>query len=442
MVLAPADEAAAWCEAAARPRLSVAPMMAWTTPHFRTLLRLLTQRTLLYTEMVPVDALLAAAERSPGHLRALLGVEPSHRPLAIQLGGRDPAAMADAARHCCAALEGVDEININVGCPSDTVSGHHCYGAALMKEPARVQRLAAAVRRAVPPTTAVTVKHRLGVDDCDSWEQLVEFVRIVSAAPASVRHFVVHARKAILGLSTAGNREVPPLRHDWVLRLAREFPHLSFDLNGGVANLDQAAALLATAGPALQGVMIGRAAFHAPWMLAVADGDRRIFSDGDDGGAGAAGDPAASTKPLTRRQVVGRYLEYAEGAWEEGRRRLEADVRRELGAVGARAPSAHAVAHRLKPRLTTLREALYLPLMNLFAAPQRHGATTEAPAPTGSQSEDMPECSAEDVAEAAAVEWRKRLEKTLAKRAALGKAAAYALRAVESIADLPPPGLT
>ena len=115
-----------------------------------------------------------------------------------------------------AGAGGFDEININVECPSEVVSGRNCYGAALMKEPTLVQQLAAAVRGVVPSTTAVTVKHRLGVDEHDSWEKLREFVELVSAPPASVRHFIVHARKAILGLTTAGNRDIPPLRHEWL----------------------------------------------------------------------------------------------------------------------------------------------------------------------------------------------------------------------------------
>ena len=148
---------------------------------------LITKRTLLYTEMYPVDTVLAAARRSPAHLQALLGFDASQRPLALQLGGRDPLAMAEAAR-ACAAL-GFDEININVGCPSDTVSVCNCYGAALMKEPALVQQLAAAVRGAVPPTTAVTVKHRLGVDEHDSWEQLK--VHPTTSTCSLAAHFLI-----------------------------------------------------------------------------------------------------------------------------------------------------------------------------------------------------------------------------------------------------------
>jgi tRNA-dihydrouridine synthase len=405
--------------------------------------------------MYPAAAVTAAAERSTEHLRALLGVDSNQQPLAVQLGGRDPVTMAAAAQHC-ASLGGVDEININVGCPSDTVSVCHCYGAALMKEAAQVQLLAAAVRKAVPSTVAVTVKHRLGVDDVDSWEQLVDFVRVVSAAPANVRHFVVHARKAILGLSTADNREVPPLRHDWVFRLARAFPHLSFELNGEVATLEQAAQLLAqpteyladkrndasTAqarentsvtsrsgheAAGLQSVMVGRAAFYTPWMLARVD-SMEIF-----GGQHSKDCPDASDNPATRRQVVVQYANYAESAFETGRARLEEDVRQEMSSEGSIAPSSQTVAHRLKPRLTALREALYLPLMNLFAETPMPGQATESKeqlsaADNAMLTEDETRCS---------VQWRRRLEKSLGKRAAIKKAAAYALRAVDKLADVP-----
>ena len=226
------------------PPLSVAPMMAWTDHHFRFLLRLMTRRTLIYTEMYPVDVVLEAAaaprdgpmrhetaaprakatewkpttlaDRTHTALRQLLAFDPIQHPIAVQLGGRDPERMGEAARLC--ASFGYDEVNINVGCPSDTVCGNG-YGACLMREAGLVQQLAAAVRAAVPAHVEVTVKHRLGVDDHDSWDELVSFVEAVSAPPACVRRFIVHARTAILGLSTADNRAVPPLRHETVLRL-------------------------------------------------------------------------------------------------------------------------------------------------------------------------------------------------------------------------------
>lgn len=329
----------------------------------------------------------------------------------------------------CAAL-GFDEININVGCPSKVVSGCNCYGAALMKEPTLVQQLAAAVRDVVPSTTAVTVKHRLGVDEHDSWEQLREFVELVSAPPASVRHFIVHARKAILGLTTVGNRDIPPLRHEWVWKLAVEFPHLSFELNGGVANLDQAGALLAGRAPEpepepgeiqlahfarddtnstvehsdglLSGVMIGRAAFHSPWMFSNADAT--IFGD-------------SNAEAPTRQDVVEEYVKYGEAVWEASRLRLEAEVREEMAIEGQYDPAPHALAHRLKPRLGSIREALYRPLMNLFAEPRKHGQTSEAGL---TDHESKP-----------AREYRKRLVKSLGKQASLRKAAEYALRAYD-----------
>jgi tRNA-dihydrouridine synthase len=152
--------------------------------------------------------------------------------------------MEIAARVC--AEIGYDEININCGCPSSTVASVNAFGAALMREAVVVQELAAAARRGAGVGIEVTVKHRLGVDECDSWEDLVNFVKICSAPPASVRVFCVHARKALLGLTTIANRQVPPLKHSWVFRLVQAFPHLSFELNGAVATLDEAKVLLET----------------------------------------------------------------------------------------------------------------------------------------------------------------------------------------------------
>ena len=223
-------------------------MMAWTDHHFRTLLRLLTRQTLLYTEMIPADAVLEAAAHSPARLAQLVAFDGAQKPLAVQLGGRDPAKMAAAAALCAAF--GYDEVNLNVGCPSETVSGLGACGASLMREPAHVAVLVAKVRAAVPPIVRVSVKHRLGVDECNTWSDLVRFAETLSAPPAGLRFFVVHARAAILGLSTADNRAVPPLRPDWVFCLAARFPQLSFALNGGIATLAQARRHLAATLPA------------------------------------------------------------------------------------------------------------------------------------------------------------------------------------------------
>eukprot|EP01043_Picozoa_sp_COSAG02_P040986 COSAG02_NODE_3360_length_6871_cov_3.468104_3_plen_302_part_00 len=201
----------------ARPVLSVAPMMAWTDVHYRSLARLMTRRTLLYTEMIAAPSLLHAAVNGPDALARLLDFPPSHRPLAVQLGGCDEKQMAAAARLCVAA--GYDEVGINVGCPSPIVASHK-FGAVLMKDPRRTAAIAAAVVGACAAcdapgshATPVSLKHRLGVDDHDSYEELEEFVRIV-AETAGITQFVVHARKAWLKeLSPTLNLEVPPVRY-------------------------------------------------------------------------------------------------------------------------------------------------------------------------------------------------------------------------------------
>ena len=190
-------------------------MMAWTDVHFRSLARMMTRRTLLYTEMIAAPSLLHAAANGPDALAALLAFPPSHHPLAVQLGGCDGKQMAAAARHCVAA--GYDEVGINVGCPSPIVASHK-FGAVLMKDPRRTATIAAAIVDACAAcdatgshATPVSLKHRLGVDDHDSYEELEEFVRLV-AETAGITQFVVHARKAWLKeLSPTLNLEVPPV---------------------------------------------------------------------------------------------------------------------------------------------------------------------------------------------------------------------------------------
>jgi tRNA-dihydrouridine synthase A len=241
-------------------RLSVAPMMDWTDRHFRYFARLISRRTLLYTEMVTTGALLH------GDRQRFLRFDASEHPVALQLGGSDPDAMA-----ACASMGeawGYDEININVGCPSDRVQNGR-FGACLMAEPALVAECVAAMKAAV--SIPVTVKTRIGIDDRDSYPELCGFTS--AAADAGCDALIVHARKAWLqGLSPRENREVPPLRWDWVLTLKRDFPALPVVLNGGVTTLVQAEALLQD----LDGVMIGREAYQNPWVLAEAD--RRIFA--------------------------------------------------------------------------------------------------------------------------------------------------------------------
>jgi tRNA-dihydrouridine synthase A len=262
-------------------RLSVAPMMDCTDRHCRSFHRLLTRRTLLYTEMVTTGALLH------GDWRRFLAHEPAERPLALQLGGDDPAALAACAE--LAESLGFCEVNLNVGCPSDRVQAGR-FGACLMRHPEVVAEAVAAMRARV--RIPVTVKHRLGVDEQEGFEPLAEFVDTVAAAGCEV--FVVHARKAWLaGLSPKENREVPPLRHEMVYRLKAERPELTVVINGGIGSLAEAAAHLRH----VDGVMIGRAAYHEPWLLATAD--TRIF--------GATGDPQPD-----RRDVVEAFLPYVE----------------------------------------------------------------------------------------------------------------------------------
>jgi tRNA-dihydrouridine synthase A len=252
-------------------------MMDWTDVHFRSLARLLSRRSWLYTEMVVDAALLHSADAG-----RFLEFPESQRPVVCQLGGSDPAKLAAAA--AVAARYGYDEINLNCGCPSDRVAGAGCFGASLMREPGRVAEACRAMREAVraveargeagaamrevggwgggrreaiarggpggeaeaeavaaasasyrpPRPIDVTVKCRLGVDDLDSYAALCDFVRVVSSR-GQVSHFVVHARKCHLqGLSPAQNRSVPPLRHGWVFALRRDFPGLRFTLNGGL----------------------------------------------------------------------------------------------------------------------------------------------------------------------------------------------------------------
>jgi len=235
--------------------LSVAPMMAWTDRHFRRFLRELTRQTRLYTEMVTTGALLH------GDLERHLGHDPLERPLVLQLGGDDPEALG----RCAALAErwGFGEVNLNVGCPSERVQRGR-FGACLMAEPALVGEAVQAMRAAC--SLPVTVKHRLGIDDLDDDEHLARFVDTLAAA--GVDGVIVHARKAWLrGLSPKANRSVPPLQPERVLWLKAERPSLRVELNGGIADLDAALAWLRQ----VDGVMIGRAAYERPWLLAEAD---------------------------------------------------------------------------------------------------------------------------------------------------------------------------
>ena len=244
--------------------LAVAPMMDWTDRHCRAFHRTLSRRTRLYTEMVTAQAVLH------GDRERLLGFRAVEHPVALQLGGSDPALLTRAAR--IGADVGYDEINLNVGCPSDRVQSGR-FGACLMREPGLVAECMAAMIAAV--AVPVTLKCRLGVDDQEPQESL--FAMVDACASAGVRHVVVHARKAWLkGLSPKENRDVPPLDYGLVYRLKAERPALSVVLNGGVADLDAAVGHLQH----VDGVMLGRAAYHDPGLLGAVD--RRVFGEGCD----------------------------------------------------------------------------------------------------------------------------------------------------------------
>jgi tRNA-dihydrouridine synthase A len=247
-------------------------MMDWTDRHCRAFHRSLSRRALLYTEMVTAEAVLH------GDRRRLLGFDPVEHPVALQLGGSDPVRLAEAAR--IGADVGYDEINLNVGCPSDRVQSGR-FGACLMKEPMLVAECMAAMGGAV--SVPVTVKCRIGVDEQDPEESL--FALVDACAAAGVATFIVHARKAWLkGLSPKENRDIPPLDYGLVERLKRERPTLTVVLNGGIETLDEGQRHLAWA----DGVMLGRAAYHTPALLG--EVDHRLF------GAGSAVDAQSAVE--------------------------------------------------------------------------------------------------------------------------------------------------
>ena len=238
-------------------RLSVAPMMDWTDRHCRYFHRLLSRRALLYTEMVTTGALIH------GDVERHLRFNAEEHPLALQLGGSEPADLA----HCAKLGEqwGYDEINLNCGCPSERVQ-RGAFGACLMAEPDLVADCVKAMVDVV--SVPVTVKHRIGIDKAESYEFVRDFVGTVSAAGCNV--FIVHARNAWLkGLSPKENREVPPLRYELVHRLKQEFPDLTICINGGITGADVLAGQLQV----LDGVMVGREAYHNPWFMAAWDTD-------------------------------------------------------------------------------------------------------------------------------------------------------------------------
>jgi len=291
-------------------------MMEWTDRHCRYFLRQISRHCRLYSEMVTSAALLR------GDPERLLGFHPAEHPLALQLGGSDPVELAQAAR--LGEAYGYDEINLNLGCPSDRVRSGR-FGACLMAQPERVADCVAAMTAAV--AVPVTVKTRIGIDDQDSYETLAAFVERLAAA--GCRTFIVHARKAILkGLSPKENRSVPPLRYDVVYRLKNEFPGLTIVLNGGIRQLDDAAVHLGH----VDGVMMGREAYHNPCVLSRVDA--RFYADPGD--------------VPDRALIVERMLPYIErelGAGSELKHITRHMLGLFQGVPGARAWRRHLSAH-------------------------------------------------------------------------------------------------
>ncbi|MFT1023244.1 tRNA dihydrouridine(20/20a) synthase DusA, partial [Acinetobacter baumannii] len=234
------------------PRISVAPMMDWTTKDYRFFARLFNPNVVLYTEMVTTGAILF------GDAKRHLGYNAQEHPIVLQLGGSNPQELATCTK--MAEDWGYDEVNLNVGCPSDRVQNNK-IGACLMAEPDLVAECIHSMQKVV--NIPVTVKHRIGIDDMQSYEEMLHFVDTVAATGCT--HFVVHARIAILkGLSPKENREVPPLRYEDVYRLKQERPHLTIEINGGIKTFAETQAHLQH----VDGVMIGREAYHNPYLLA------------------------------------------------------------------------------------------------------------------------------------------------------------------------------
>ncbi len=286
-------------------RLSIAPMMDWTDRHCRYLHRLMSRQALLYTEMVTAPAILN------GDAERLLAFDAAEHPVALQIGGSDPAELAQAAR--IAAGYGYDEINLNVGCPSDRVQSG-CFGAVLMRQPGLVAECVAAMQAAV--SVEITVKCRIGVDEQEPREVLPVFLDAIRAA--GIRRVTIHARKAWLeGLSPKQNRDVPPLDYALVHDMKRAFPDLHLSINGGITSLDEVEAHLAAG---MDGVMVGRAAYHMPADILL-DADARIF--GDVGGR------------QTAESVVAAMLPYIEAHLSSGGR-LNQITRHMLGLFAGR----------------------------------------------------------------------------------------------------------
>ena len=266
--------------------ISIAPMMDWSDRHYRFFMRLITKRALLYTEMITAGAIIH------GDRDRFLRYNAEEHPVAIQLGGSDPDQLAK-----CATITtdyGYDEINLNVGCPSDRVQSGR-FGACLMAEPDLVAECVAAMKKNTD--LPVTVKTRLGIDDHDSYEELTEFIK--KSANAGCETFILHARKAWLnGLSPKENRNIPPLQYDVVYQIKKDFPNLEIMINGGVKTMREIENHLQHT----DGAMIGREAYHNPYILA--EVDQHFYGE--------------KFTPLSRSDVVEQFIEYANHQIEQG----------------------------------------------------------------------------------------------------------------------------
>jgi len=295
-------------------RLSVAPMMDWTDRHCRMFHRQITRHTWLYTEMVTTGAIIH------GDKARHLDFSDEEHPVALQLGGSEPADLAISARF--GEQWGYDEINLNCGCPSERVQ-RGAFGACLMAEPALVADSVKAMRDAV--SIDVTVKHRIGIDEIDSYDFVRDFVGTV--AEAGCRTFIVHARNAILkGLTPKENREIPPLRYERAYQLKRDFPQLEIIINGGIKSLREIDVHLQH----VDGVMIGREAYHNPYLMAAFDG--RYYGD--------------AVAPLSRHEIIDAILPYIREQLDREGPRLNSITRHMLGLM-AGLPGARSFRQRL-----------------------------------------------------------------------------------------------
>ena len=312
---------------------SVAPMLDWTDRHQRYFMRLITHHTLLYTEMVTTGAIIY------GDRDRYLQFNDAEHPLVLQLGGSEPKDLAECAK--IAEDYGYDEVNLNLGCPSNRVQ-NGSFGACMMAEPALVSECIAAMNQVVD--IPVTVKNRIGIDDHDSFDELVDFIGRLHEAGCDT--FIIHARKAILqGLSPKENRHIPPLKYDFVYKIKQLCPQCSISLNGGVKTLTQCEEHLLH----VDGVMMGREAYHNPYLLA--DVDRRFYND--------------EHTPLTRHEVVEAMFPYIQNQLDAGIR-LQSIVRHMLGIFqGVKGTKAwkrflSENAHKKEARLDVLKQALLL----------------------------------------------------------------------------------